>query len=189
MAKKLISLFTAMMFLGVLMAESQTQHRENNDRGVKIEEASTEPATGFMEAEKENDILKPPAKFPWLIIAGVAVAAFLILMVLKKKDCDIRGTWELTLILDGKAPLVERIAFSGTKTDGDYHTSTQGYGDYNVEEKKVRFGHFTHGTGWNYGGVFIDPKNMEGTYTFASAWSQSSGTWAAKKISSASELE
>ena len=107
-------------------------------------------------------------------------------MVLKKKDFDIRGTWELT----GFSQQVEKIVFFGTKQDGKYRVLGNGYGDYHVEEKNVSFGWATHSVFYFFVGFFTTPEYMEGTCKGGNSlvpnWE---GTWSAKKISSKTEIE
>ena len=195
--KKIVSLFLVIAFYCTLAVTAESRStKSSSESSTDLVRAEAEPAPNFREAEREKEIAKPAKKFPWLlvggIVAGAAVAALLVFTVFKKKDYDIRGTWEVTLLVNSEAPVVDNFVFSGTKTDGDYHASANGYGDYHVEEKKVQFGYATHGTLWNYNGAFTDPENMGGTYTFDTVWSQPisiSGTWTAKKISSATEIE
>lgn len=193
-SKKIVSMFLIVVFFCASAITAENRSKEGPSECVTgLDRIENEEGPRFQEVEQKKEVGKSEKRFPWLLVggfvAGVAIGALLLFTVFKKKY-DIRGTWELTLLVSNQAPVAADFIFSGTKTEGEYHTSTQGKGEYAIEGKKVRFGFFTHATLVNFNGAFIDPKHMEGTYTFTSAWVPSrSGTWTAKKISSATEIK
>ncbi|HUU04665.1 MAG TPA: hypothetical protein VMZ49_02190 [Patescibacteria group bacterium] len=159
----------------------------SSERLTGLDRAETGQTPHFREAEQEKQVGKAARKFPWLlvggIVAGAAAGAFLIFTVFKKKDYDIRGTWDMDLYLTEEPLRTLRIYFKGSKTKGEYNGA--GHGSYSVEGKKVRFGNFTHATNLNFTGEFDSRETMSGSYSLDSAWVPAkTGAWWARKISS-----
>jgi hypothetical protein len=149
-------------------------------------------APGFREVEPEKELAKPGKRFPWLMVVGAAAAVaagtFLIFTVFKKKDYDIRGTWEMSVYPLEKPMYATSLDFKGSKSEGNY--SGGSYGWYAVEGRDVSFGYGGHGGGWNYSGTFDSPDRMSGTFRIGIMFQPVvTGTWWARKISAAGGAE
>jgi hypothetical protein len=191
MAKKRISMFLLIMFLFTLAMTPGTRRHDARGPVAGMAAPDGDPEPGFQEVEREKEIHRQGGKFPWLlvggVVAGAAIGALLVFTVFKKKDHDIRGTWEMDLYMMGEPLRTLRLYFAGSKTAGDY--SGGSYGLYSVAGEKVQFGYGTHGAAWSFNGKFDGSGRMSGTYSWASWWSPTgTGTWWARKISSAKEL-
>lgn len=190
--KRMISIFLAIVFFctSAPLPAGRAEGRPQPLTGLN--QARTGPAPGFREVEQEKEPAKPAKGFPWFTVigvaAGIAVGTFLIFTVLKKKDYDIRGCWEVSVYPLEKPMHTLRIEFKGSRTQGDY--SGGGYGTYTVEGRNVWFGYGGHGGSWSYTGTFDSRDTMSGSFTIAIVFTPPvTGTWRARKISAASVSE
>lgn len=182
-----ISIFLVITFFCTLALMPENRSAGSSERLTGPDRAETDQTPHFREAEQEKQVGMSARKFPWLlfggIVAGAAAGAFLIFTVFKKKDYDIRGTWDMDLYLTEVPLRTLRLYFKGSKTNGEYNGA--GHGPYSVEGKKVRFGNFTHATNVNFTGEFYGREMMSGSYSLVSAWVPAkTGAWWARKISS-----
>lgn len=185
--KRTISIFLAVAFFCALAARADSRAAGGSAGG---DGAGTGPAPGFREAEPGKGSARPGRRFPWLLVigaaAGVAAGTLLIFTVFKKKDYDIRGTWEMRVYPVEKPMYTTTIDFKGSKAEGNY--SGGSYGWYAVKGRAVSFGYGGHGGGWTYSGTFESPDGMSGTFRIGIVFQPVvTGTWWARKISSAAE--
>lgn len=188
--QKVIPLFLIITFFCTLAVTPESRIESSPECLTGLNRIETDETPRFQEVEQEKEVAKPAKKFPWLtvigITVGVAIGTLLIFVVFKKKDYDIRGTWEMNVYPVEKPPYTLRIYFKGSKTEGEY--SGDSYGAYAVEGKTVSLSYFTHGGGWSYSGAFDALDRMSGTFTISMIWTVPvTGTWWARKISSTAE--
>ena len=185
--KKTISMLLAIVFFCTMAVTPESGIVSVSEHRAGLDRTDTGSTPGFREMEQEKADGKREKKFPWLLVgglvAGAAIGTFLLFMVVKKNDDDIRGTWEMHLYLVNEPMRTLNFSFHGSKTEGEVKGDS--YGLYTVDGKKVGFGYFTHATYWNYSGSFYGHGRMSGSYSFVSAWVPArNGTWWARKISS-----
>jgi hypothetical protein len=185
--KRTISIFLAIAFFctSALLPAGSAESRPEPLAGLN--QAKAGPAPGFREVEQEKELAKPAKRFPWFMVigavAGIAAGTFLIFTVFKKKDYDIRGTWEVNAYPLEMPMRTLRIECKGSRTQGNY--TGDSYGAYSVEGKNVWFGYAGHGGGWSYEGAFYSRDRMSGSFTIGIVFtSPVTGTWWARKISS-----
>jgi hypothetical protein len=186
--KKTISIFVAVAFFCVSASLPAGRAEDHAKPLAGLDRAEAGPAPGFREVEPEKESARPGRKFPWPLVlgaaAGVAAGAFLLFTVCKRKDYDIRGTWEVSAYPLEKPRQTLRLVFKGGKSEGDYTGGS--YGWYGVEGRAVNFGYGGHGGGWTYSGTFDSPDRMSGTFRIGIMFQPVvTGTWWARKISSA----
>ena len=132
--QKVIPLFLIITFFCTLAVMPESGIKGSPENLTGLDRIETDEAPRFQEVEQKKEVAKPVKKFPWLtvigITAGVAVGALLIFVVFKKKDYDIRGTWEMNVSPVEKPTYTLRIYFKGSKTEGEYSGDT--YGAYSV---------------------------------------------------------
>ncbi len=184
--KKTVSLCLAVVFFCTLAVKLDSREAGRSAAGDAAEAA---PAPGFREVEPEKKLAKPGKRFPWLMVigaaAGVAAGTFLIFTVFKRKDYDIRGTWEMSVYPLEKPMYTDFYIFKGSKTKGSYGSGGSNW--YLVEGRAVSFGYSGHGGGWLYSGTFDSPDRMSGTFRIGIMFQPVlTGTWWARRISAAS---
>lgn len=107
--------------------------------------------------------------------------------VIKESKYNIVGKWELKRIVNGQNQQIQKIVFTGTKTNGSYTIyETDGKvfesGSYSVTNYKTLY--FRSSDGTQYWGNFTDEKNMNGTLNIPKDKDNDSktGTFKGKKL-------
>lgn len=171
-----------------IRAEVKSQLGVESDSGPSMDKPREDKKPVYEDNVYEQPTYKKKKKFPIiLLVAGLVVVGALVFLLLgKKKDYNIVGTWALTDQWPS-GNYTTNITFSGSKTSGTFVDSDGNTGTYSVAEKSVQFIYEKNADGlvftkWEYTGNFTDENNMSGTFVVTlSGGYDHTGSWSATK--------